>query len=167
MKSYLKALLLFLLCGCTSKEVYLSTLENTQNFSSTTNDADKIDSVNQETKAFAEKCEREHLICCINVSEKNVEFKGGTSKFREVLFNNFKLPKNAKAGENRIRVTIGKENNLESIEILEYTDVNTKKAIEEVFKIKELNQWISATDYGIPLKTQFEISIFIVKTRTR
>ena len=79
------------------------------------------------------------------------------------LFNNFKLPKNAKEGENRIQVTIWKHNNLEKFEILKYTDVNTKKAVEEVFKIKELGYWSSAKIYNIPLKTQFEISIYIVK----
>lgn len=80
-----------------------------------------------------------------------------------LLFNNFKLPKNAKEGENRIRVTIGKNNNLEKTEILKYTDANAKKAVEEVFKMKELENWSSAKIYNIPIKTQFEISIFIVQ----
>ena len=96
------------------------------------------------------------------VSHNPLNLKEGASKFREVLFNKFKLPKHVKEGENRIRVTIGKNNNLEKIEILKYTDINSKKAIEDVFKLKELNNWSSTKIYSIPAKRQFEISIFIV-----
>lgn len=78
-----------------------------------------------------------------------------------VLFKNFKLPKNALEGENRVRITVGTNGTIENIEILKYTDENTRKAIQEVFKIKELNTWKSARIYGIPVKEQFEISIFI------
>jgi hypothetical protein len=79
------------------------------------------------------------------------------------LFEKFKLPKNVREGENRIRIILGINDNLESIEILKYTDKNTKKAIEDVFKVKELNIWKSAKMYNIPVKEQFEISIFIEK----
>jgi hypothetical protein len=91
----------------------------------------------------------------------NAEFPKGMSNFRNVLFEKFKLPKNVREGENRIRIILGINDNLEKIEILKYTDKNTKKAIEEVFKVKELNIWKSANMYGIPVKEQFEISIFI------
>lgn len=69
--------------------------------------------------------------------------------------------KNAATGENRILVTIGTENKLENIEILKYTDQETRKSIETAFKLKELNTWESANIYGIPVKEKFEISIFI------
>jgi len=83
-----------------------------------------------------------------------------------ILFNNFKVPKSAQTGENRIRMTIGTKDNLESIEVLKYTDEYTKKAIENVFKLTKLNTWKSAKIYGIPAKQQFEISIFIEKKKT-
>ncbi len=89
--------------------------------------------------------------------------KGGITKFRMTIFNNFKLPKNAQIGENRVRVTIGKDNNLEKIDIIKYTDAKTKKAVEGVFKMKEVGNWSSAKIYNVPVKTQFEISIFVVK----
>lgn len=160
-------ILLFLICGCVAKPVrlsyYLSTLENIKDFPPTEREAKTIDSLNKKSKEFSEKCRRENLNCTIDSSEIWVEFKGGITKFRMILFNNFKLPQNAKEGENRVRVTIGKNNNLEKIEILQYTDVDTKQAIEDVFKLKELDNWASAKIYSIPVKTQFEISIFIVR----
>jgi hypothetical protein len=64
----------------------------------------------------------------------NAEFPKGISNFRNVLFEKFKLPKNVREGENRIRIILGINDNLESIEILKYTDKNTKKAIEDVLK---------------------------------
>lgn len=167
MKNWIAILFLFLICSCTAKSVrlkhYLSTLENIKRFPPNEKEAKVIDSLNQESKEFSEKCEREKLNCYIDGSEVYAEFKGGVARFRMVLFNNFKLPKNAKEGENRIRVTIGEKNNLEKIELLEYTDVDTKFAIEEVFKLEDLDHWASAKNYNIPIKTQFEISIFIVK----
>lgn len=167
MKNWIFILLLFLICSCTTRSVrvscYLSTLENIKNFSATGREAKTIDSLDMVSKEFQDKCQRENLNCTNDISEIWVEFKGGLGRFREVLFNNFKLPQNAKEGENHVRVNIGKNNNLEKIEILKYTDENTKKAIEDVFKLKELDNWSSAKIYSITVETEFEISIFIVK----
>lgn len=60
-------------------------------------------------------------------------------------------------------VTIGKKDSIESIEFLKYTDEDSKMQIEQIFKSKELNQWLSTTNHSFPVKTQFEISIFIKK----
>lgn len=166
MKNISPILLLFLIYSCTTKHIqssyYISTLENIKDFPATEKETKNIDSINQSLKEFSEKCERDNLNCIIDGYKVWAEFKGGISKFRETLFKNFKLPQNAKEGENRIRVTIGKNNRIEKIEILKYTDIATRKAIEDVFKLKELNNWSSAKIYSIPIKTQFEISIFIV-----
>ena len=121
------------------RHYYISTLENIKKILPTEKEAKIMDSLNKKSKEFYEKCEREKLNCFIDGSEIWAEFKGGTNKFRELLFNNFKLSKTAKKGENRIRVTIGRNNNLEKIEILQYTDDNTRAAIEDVFKLKELD----------------------------
>lgn len=94
------------------------------------------------------------------------EFPKGIHNFRIVLFNNLKIPKNATVGENRVLITIGTLNNLEKIEVLKYTDEDTKKSIEATFKLKELNTWRSASMYGIPIKQKFEISIFIQNEKT-
>lgn len=47
--------------------------------------------------------------------------------------------KNAREGESRVRVIIGTHDKIEKIEILKYTDEKTRKAIEDVFRLKELN----------------------------
>jgi len=167
-KVFLTSVFLFLMIySCRVKPAYvtcnLSTLENINNFPAAGREAKTIDSLDMVSKEFQDKCHRENLNCTNDISEIYAEFKGGIGTFREVLFNNFKIPENAKEGENRIRVTIGKNNNLEKIEILKYTDINTKAAVEKVFKLKELDHWTSAKIYSIPVTTQFEISIFIVR----
>lgn len=48
--------------------------------------------------------------------ENHAEFRGGTSAFRQFVYENFKVPKKAKSGENTILVTICKQNNLEKVE---------------------------------------------------
>ncbi|WP_379967226.1 hypothetical protein [Epilithonimonas sp. UC225_85] len=171
MKNWILILLLFIFCSCTAKSVklgyYISTLDNIKELPPTGKESKIIDSLNQKSNEFSEKCKRENLSCFIDEVKTWAEFKGGANNFREVLFNNFKLPKNALEGENRIRVTVGKNNNLEKIEILKYTDINTKAAVEEVFKLKELDHWASAKIYNIPVRTQFEISIFIVANNNK
>lgn len=167
MKNTILALLLFLICSCVATPVklsyYLSTLENIKELPPTKKESRIIDSLNMKSKEFSEKCKREDLNCFECGFTQSAEFKGGITKFRMTIFNNFKLPKNAEEGENRVQVTIGNNNNLEKIEILKYTNANTKKAVEKVFKLKELGYWSSAKIYNIPVKTQFEISIFIVR----
>lgn len=158
---------MFFICSCTanstSLKYYVSTLENIKEFPLTEKESKTVDSLNQISKEFSKKCKRENLNCLECPISNKAEFKGGTTKFRMFLFNNFKLPKYAKIGENRVLVTIGENNNLEKFEILKYTDDNSKLAVEEVFKLKELGNWSSAKIYNFPIKTQFEISIFIVK----
>ncbi len=143
---------------------YLSSgIENIKIFPATEKDSAKIDSIDLEGKKLFAKCMKEHLTCIdgFGIMTLYAEFPNGIYNFRIVLFNHFKAPKNGTAGENRVRVTIGTQNNLEKVEVLKYTYKNTKKAIEGVFKQKGLNTWKSAKIYGIPVKEQFEISIFI------
>ncbi|EFK37940.1 Uncharacterised protein [Chryseobacterium gleum] len=161
-------LMLYFLSACTVKPkymVYLSTgIENVKLFPANKIDSARINIININTKGSLEKCYREKNVVCINdlgAMILNAEFPKGISNFRNVLFEKFELPKNVREGENRIRIILGINDNLEKIEILKYTDKNTKKALEEVFKVKELNTWKSAKMYGIPVKEQFEISIFI------
>ncbi|MEC3875536.1 hypothetical protein [Chryseobacterium salviniae] len=51
------------------------------------------------------------------------------------------------------------------MEILKYTDENSKRAIEDVFNLKELSTWKFAEIYGIAVREQFELSIFIENKR--
>lgn len=162
------SIIIVILISCTSikkkSSFYLSSgIENIILFPANKKDSLKINSFDLAGKRFSEKCKREKLNCIDDsgIMTLNAEFPKGIYNFRIVLFERFKVPKNAKEGENRVRITIGTQNDLEKVEILRYTDENTKKAIENVFKLKELNTWKSAKIYGIPVKEQFEISIFI------
>ncbi|WP_294286317.1 hypothetical protein [uncultured Chryseobacterium sp.] len=157
---------IYISCSTINKKdvFYLSSgIEKIKIFPATERDSAKIDAIDSAGKKFSEKCRREHLTCIddTGIMTLHAEFPNGIYNFRVVLFNHFNAPRNGTAGENRIRVTIGTQNNLEKVEVLKYTDKDTKKAIENVFKLKELNIWKSAKIYGIPVKEQFEISIFI------
>ncbi|WP_146897120.1 hypothetical protein [Chryseobacterium lathyri] len=164
--SFFIMLYFFSACSVRQKNVtYFSTgIENIKLFPANKIDSAKINIININAKKSLKKCGKQKNIVCIDdlgIMILNAEFPKGMSNFRNVLFEKFKLPKNVREGENRIRIILGINDNLEKIEILKYTDKNTKKAIEEVFKVKELNIWKSANMYGIPVKEQFEISIFI------
>ncbi|MCI3939325.1 hypothetical protein MQX03_19295 [Chryseobacterium aahli] len=159
------SLILIILLSCNVRqkhlEHYLSTgVENMKLFSS-----NKLDSLKINTfYTNAEKCLKAGgLYCDVCNPEVWANFKNGMHNFRIELLKNFKLPKNAIGGESRIRITIGTHHKIEKIEVLKYTDKNTKKAIEDVFRLEELNVWTSAKIYGIPVKEQFEISVFVIR----
>lgn len=142
---------------------YLSTLENVK-FVASKEDSIKIDSVKLVLKKTQERIDREKSDgwICFD-SENHAEFKGGVTLFRELIYKKFKVSTDSKEGENLIRVTIDKTNNLETVEILKYSDESSKKQIEDIFTLKEFNNWSSARLFRIPVKQQFEISIFIKK----
>ncbi|MCX8533490.1 energy transducer TonB family protein [Chryseobacterium luquanense] len=170
MKVFSILLIFSLLTSCTIKQkqldYYLSTgIENIKIFPANKEDSLKINSMNITANKSYEECRKLQNQSCIDDRGNMILyaiFLEGISNFRMVLFNNFKLPKNALEGENRIRITVGINNTIENIEILKYTDENTLKAIQDVFKIKELNTWKSARIYNIPVKEQFEISVFVI-----
>jgi len=140
---------------------YLSTLENVK-FIVSKEDSIKIDSVKLSLKNVQEKIDREKSGAWICFEPQNyAEFRGGITLFRELIYKNFKISSNSKEGENLIRVTIGKHNNLEAVEFLKYSDDSSKKQMEDIFKQKELDHWRSARLFQVPVKQQFEISIFV------
>lgn len=171
-KIILLLILLFLFSNCRSRKVqlisYVSTLENGKVFSPTQEENKIIDSLKNEAQVALKKCQniggdciddREHF----KVTEAN--FKGGIDNFRKILFEKFKVQANAQKGENRLRVTIGKQNAIEKIDFIKYTDEASKKEIERLFQSKELDNWYSAKVYKYPVKQEFEISIFIEEKR--
>ncbi|WEK68135.1 MAG: hypothetical protein P0Y62_09635 [Candidatus Chryseobacterium colombiense] len=147
-------LTLFTSCSLIQKKKrhYLGTLENVKVIISH-EDSIKIDS----SKIAWSK--RYHCTEMIN----GANFKGSISTFRQLIYDKFKPSKNAKSGENLVRITIGKSNNLEKAEIISYTDEESKSLIENIFRSEELGKWTSANQFLIPVKQQFEISIFIEK----
>ncbi|AZA75648.1 hypothetical protein [Chryseobacterium indoltheticum] len=166
-KLFLFIVVLCLLSNCNARKKtlvhYLSTLENVK-FIVSKEDSIKIDSVKLSLQKTQEKIDREKnggWICF--ESEDRAQFKGGITLFRKLIFEKFKISTESKEGENLIRITIGKDNNLEMVKLLKYSDENTKKQIEDIFKSKEFDNWSSARLYRIPVKQQFEISIFIKK----
>jgi hypothetical protein len=161
-------IIIFFLIGCGIKqkhlEYYISTLENIKTLPISKEDSANVLKNKLSAESSFENCRKLHGSNCINdieILSYEANFKDGPAKFREILFEKFNLPKTAEIGENRVRVFIGAKDDLEKIEILKYTDEDTKKAVEAVFKLKELTAWKSTKIYGVPVKQQFEISIFI------
>lgn len=140
---------------------YLSTLENIKVLPPTKEESVIIDSLELANKKFLEKCQKNGGKCIDDPPYSNANFKTGAAGFRKIIYEQFKVNAESKEGENKILVTIGKKDSIESIVFLKYTDEDSKGQIERIFKSKELNQWSSATNHRFPVKTQFEISIFI------
>ncbi|MCI3939326.1 hypothetical protein MQX03_19300 [Chryseobacterium aahli] len=140
---------------------YLSTLENIKVLPPTKEESVIIDSLTLANKKFLEKCEKNGGNCIVDNPRQDAHFKNDITAFRKIVFNQFKTNSRSKEGENKILVTIGKKDSIESVVFLKYTDEDSKRQIENIFKSKELNQWVSAQDHGFPMKTQFEISVFI------
>ncbi|WP_288377082.1 hypothetical protein [Chryseobacterium culicis] len=147
---------------------YISTLENIKIFPPTSEERKAIDSLKSEVVTSLEKCQKRNENCIddIELFEPNYAgFKTGINNFRKILFEKFKVQANAHKGENRVRVTIGKQNKIEKIDFIRYTDKASKKEIERLFQSKELDNWYSAKVYKYPVKQEFEISIFIEEKR--
>jgi len=114
----------FFSCSITHKH-YLGTLENIK-YVVSHEDSLKID---------RSKTDINKGSYCFEM-ENHAEFRGGTSAFRQSVYENFKVPKKAKSGENTILVTIGKQNNLEKVEILKYNDEEKKSLLKIFLKVK-------------------------------
>jgi len=166
-KLFFFSILFSFLISCSVKQKqlthYLSTLENFKVFSPSKEESIIIDSLKIESRKFSEKCKREKLNCLEEELLQYAYFKTGTTGFRMIILKQFKTNSRSKEGENKLLVTIGKKNNIEKIKFLKTTDEDSKKQIENIFKSKELNQWVSAKEYIFPVETQFEISVFIKK----
>lgn len=166
-KPFFYIIVFITLSSCTLKKKrfihYLSTLENVK-FVVSKEDSIKIDSVKLALKKTQERIVREKSDAWICFdSDNHAEFRGGVTLFRELIYKKFKVYPYSKEGENLFRVTIGKHNNLETVEFLKYSDDSSKKQIEDIFKQKEMDNWSSAKLFQVPVKQQFEISVFIEK----
>jgi len=166
-KVFLFIVILSLLTNCNIRKKtlvhYISTLENIKVFPPTNEEAIIIEKLELKSKEFLEKCKRDGNVCIDDDPINRAHFKTGVTGFRKIIFEQFQVNRESKGGENKILVTIGKKDSIESIVFLKYTDEDSKRQIEQIFKSKELNQWRSATNHRFPVKTHFEISIFIEK----
>lgn len=166
-KLFLFIVILSLLTNCSVRKKtlvhYISTLENIKVLPPTNEEAIIIEKLELDKKKFLEKCENNGGNCIDDNPRYGAYFKTGVTGFRKIIFEQFQVNSESKEGENKILVTIGKKDSIESIVFLKYTDEDSKRQIEQIFKSKELNQWRSATNHRFPVKTQFEISIFIEK----
>lgn len=166
-KLFLFIVVLCLLSNCNARKKtlvhYLSTLENIKVLPPTKEESVIIDSLELDKKKFLEKCQKNGENCINDNPKQDAYFKNGITAFRKIIFEQFRTTSRSKEGENKMLVTIGKKDSIESIEFLKYTDEDSKMQIEQIFKSKELNQWLSTTNHSFPVKTQFEISIFIKK----
>ncbi|RQO41716.1 hypothetical protein DBR39_03635 [Chryseobacterium sp. KBW03] len=146
----------------------ISTLENIKILPPTPEERKIIDSLKSEAVASLEKCKKTSGNCIDDIElfgPSNAGFKGGINNFRKILFEKFKIHANTQKGENKLRITIGKQNNIEKIDFIRYTDDVSKKEIVSLFQSKELNNWHSAKVYKYPVQQEFEISIFIEDKR--
>lgn len=132
-------------CSVMNKEkfVTLSTLDE-QKFLLTKEDSLIINEENIKLKKFSDSCEKNKLTCFIDPFQSEAQFYGGAFKFREVFYKNLNIPKISKPSKNKIRIIIGKNDNIESIEVANFKDEAIKNEILRVLSLPEMNKWKSA-----------------------
>ncbi len=71
-------------------------------------------------------------------------YPGGLNMFRKNFYHNLKIKKFMKPANVKIVMIIGKQNNIENVEIYNFNNKSLKDEIVRVLKLPELNRWHSA-----------------------
>ena len=108
---------------------------------------------------FSDSCRKNRLNCYYDNETFPATFPGGMNRFRTEFYDNFKIKKSTKPSNIKIRMIIGKQNNIEKAEISGFQDEIVKSEIKRVLKLPELNKWHSANT--ILGKSDYEVIFFI------
>ncbi|KIA83375.1 hypothetical protein OA84_07580 [Kaistella solincola] len=84
------------------------------------------------------------------------------NRFTTEFYDNFRIKKSTKPSDIKVRMIIGKQNNIQHAEISGFKDEKMKSEIKRVLKLPNLNKWHSANT--ILGKSDYEI-IFLIKIK--
>ena len=147
-------------CSVINKEKYvtLSTFEE-QKFLLTNEDSLLIDIENLKLKKFSDSCEKYKLNCFFCATDIYPQYEGGIPKFRKNIYQNLIIPRNSKPFIYKIKMVIGKNDNIKKVEVTNYKDEFIKNEILRVLTLPDLNKWKSAqTQAG---KAEYEIIFYL------
>ncbi|WHF52313.1 hypothetical protein QGN23_03305 [Chryseobacterium gotjawalense] len=159
---YLSVFFLITIFSCSpflNKEKYveLSILENKVLF--TKPDSISFVKENERVRKFSDSCRDNKLNCYYDNETFPAAYRGGDNMFRTKFYDNLKIKKFTKPSNIKIKIIIGKQNNIRKVEISGFQNENIKNEIIRVLKLRELNRWHSAnTLLGV---SDSEISFFL------
>ena len=109
--------------------------------------SDLIQKHERNNRIFADSCKKYNLSCLIDGGYEETAFPAGINNFRNIIFNNFKLPTNSKNSINKIQLIIDKKNKIRSVRIENTKEEKIKNEISRVLNLNEINRWKSG-GYG-------------------
>lgn len=117
----------------------------------------------ESSKQFYEKCQRENRNCIIDGGFTQVVFwNGGYEGLRKLFFKNIKIPKKLRPQNIKVKIKIGRKNNIQSFEILDNQNIIIYNEIKRILELKPAQEWQSASEMGIDLESyvSLEINVF-------
>lgn len=159
---YLSAFFFIAIFSCSpflnkEKNVELSTLNEKVLF--TKKDSISFIKEAQKVSKFSDSCKDNKLNCYYDNETFPASYPGGVNVFRSKFYDNLKIKKFVRSANIKIVMIIGKENNIENIEISNFNNENVKDEIIRVLKLPELNRWHSArTLIGI---SDYEVTFYL------
>lgn len=156
---------LFFLNSCYSKTInnsqYYVTELNTSSFVLSKDDSLQVKKLEIENKKFSDSCKKYKMDCLLDGGYQYTEFKGGINNFRRIIYENFKLPANAKPSKNKIRIVIGKNDKIKSYDIENTNDFRIKNEINRILNLDEINTWKSGNFSKYKLEYLIELELII------
>ena len=162
---YLSAFFLITIFSCSpflnkEKLIEISTLNEKVLFS-------KSDSIlfvkeSERVAKFSDSCRDKKLNSYYDNETFPATYPGGLNMFRKNFYHNLKIKKFTKPANVKIVMIIGKQNNIENVEIYNFNNKSLKDEIVRVLKLPELNRWHSAntllgtSDYEITFYLKIE-----------
>ena len=162
---YLSAFFLITIFSCSpflnkEKLIEISTLNEKVLFSK----SDSILFVKESERVgkFSDSCRDKKLNSYYDNETFPATYPGGLNMFRKNFYHNLKIKKFTKPANVKIVMIIGKQNNIENVEIYNFNNKSLKDEIVRVLKLPELNRWHSAntllgtSDYEITFYLKIE-----------
>ena len=162
---YLSAFFLITIFSCSpflnkEKLIEISTLNEKVLFSK----SDSILFVKESERVgkFSDSCRDKKINRYYDNETFPATYPGGLNMFRKNFYHNLKIKKFTKPANVKIVMIIGKQNNIENVEIYNFNNKSLKDEIVRVLKLPELNRWHSAntllgtSDYEITFYLKIE-----------
>lgn len=107
----------------------------------------------------SDSCRENKLNCHYDNETSDAEYPGGINNFKSKFYNNLNFKKFAKPANIKVKIIVGKKDNIEKVEISDFQDESIRDEIIRVLKLPELNKWRSAnTLLGL---SNYEITFYL------
>ena len=116
-----------------------------QGFLLTKDDSIQIEKHKIQNKKISDSCEVYKLNCTLDGGYSEAEFRNGINNFRNIVSNNFNLPKKSKESSNTLHLIIEKNDKIKSFTIENTKDERVRNELERILNLPETKQWKSAS----------------------